>query len=81
MDFISKGDIGSNMISLISPDDHWYIKVRMIIVTTQVQAGKLWIFLILFEFEKASARIDYDKKFDQLQPMSNKLLGSKVKPV
>jgi hypothetical protein len=50
-----KGDYSSNITSLISPDDPWYIK--------------------------ASVRINFDKIFDSLSPINNKISGTRVKPV
>ena len=32
-------------------------------------------------FPKASFRINYDKTFDTLSPINNKIAGSRVKPV
>jgi epidermal growth factor receptor substrate 15 len=51
----SKGELSSNITSLISPGDPWYIK--------------------------ASLRISYDKVFDSLSPINNKITGARVKPV
>jgi epidermal growth factor receptor substrate 15 len=48
------GELSSNITSLISPDDPWYIK--------------------------ASSRINYDKIFDSLSPINNKITGARVKP-
>lgn len=48
------GDLSSNITSLISPDDAWYIK--------------------------ASSRINFDKVFDSLSPINNKISGARVKP-
>jgi len=47
-------DLSSNITSLVSPDDPWYIK--------------------------ASARINYDKVFDSLSPINDKITGARVKP-
>ena len=47
--------MSSNITSLISPGDPWYIK--------------------------ASLRISYDKVFDSLSPINNKITGARVKPV
>lgn len=48
------GELSSNITSLISPDDPWYIN--------------------------ASSRINYDKTFDSLSPINNKITGARVKP-
>lgn len=48
------GELSSNITSLITQDDPWYIK--------------------------ASSRIAFDKIFDSLSPINNKLAGPRVKP-
>ncbi len=48
------GELSSNITSLISSDDPWYIK--------------------------ASSRISYDKVFDSLSPINDKITGARVKP-
>lgn len=48
------GDLSSNITSLITPDDPWYIK--------------------------ASLRISFDKIFDSLSPINDKITGARVKP-
>lgn len=48
------GELSSNITSLITYDDPWYIK--------------------------ASSRIAFDKTFDSLSPINNKLAGPRVKP-
>lgn len=48
------GELSSNITSLITPDDPWYIK--------------------------ASARINFDKIFDSLSPINDKITGARVKP-
>lgn len=48
------GDLSSNITSLITPDDPWYIK--------------------------ASSRISFDKLFDSLSPINDKITGARVKP-
>lgn len=48
------GALSSNITSLISPDDPWYIK--------------------------ASSRINFDKIFDSLSPINDKITGARVKP-
>jgi epidermal growth factor receptor substrate 15 len=48
------GALSSNITSLISPDDPWYIS--------------------------ASSRIQFDKVFDSLSPINDKITGARVKP-
>ena len=75
-----KGELSSNIPTLIAPDDPWYIKVSKTFNFNSFGTLMDWS-SVFFRTFKASARLSFDKTFDSLSPINNKITGARVKPV